>query len=234
MQLAAVDTSTALGSIALFDGDDLVAQDEARVSNAHGESLLPMVSALFARAGWKATDAARWGVGIGPGSFTGVRIAVATVKGIAIASGAAVSGVTSLDALAYGIGPEGMVVSVLAAGRGEVFMQARRMGRLLLPPVHVSIGLAAARLMEAVHGQPAANEESHGRVRLVIAGEAARAIDWSIFETDIAFATEPPNDVPRAVAIGRIALGRPADDVDALEPVYVQAPRIMLPRGVTT
>ena len=66
MRLAAIDTSTALGSVALFEDGVLVAEDSRRVSNAHGESLLPMVSALFARAGWAAADVARWGVGTRP------------------------------------------------------------------------------------------------------------------------------------------------------------------------
>ncbi len=56
-RLAAIETSTALGSVALFEDGALVAEDERRVSNAHGESFLPMVNALFERVGWRPGDA---------------------------------------------------------------------------------------------------------------------------------------------------------------------------------
>jgi tRNA threonylcarbamoyladenosine biosynthesis protein TsaB len=230
MRLAAIETSTALGSVALFEGAELVAGDSARVSNAHGESLLPMVSALFERVGWTARDVERWAVGVGPGSFTGVRIAVATAKGITLASGAELVGVTSLDALACGVeerlgaswgrGLGAMVVvSIVAAGKGEVFVQANQGDRILLAPAHVPVGRVAARLAEVT-----------GNARVIVAGEAALAIDWSAMTVKPALVVEPPHDLPRASAVGRIALSRRPDDADALEPVYVRPPEITVPK----
>jgi tRNA threonylcarbamoyladenosine biosynthesis protein TsaB len=215
-RLVAVDTSTLLGSVALFDGGELVGEDSARVANAHGESLLPMVSAALERASWKATDVVRWGVGIGPGSFTGVRVAVATVKGIAIATGAEIVGVTSLDALAHGLEtePGRTIVSVVSAGKGEVYLQARRAGQLVLGPCHVPFAEAASRVAAVA-----------GRASFVVAGEAARGLDWSALN-DVVLRVEAPYDLPRARAVGRIALERPGDDADRLEPVYVRPPEI--------
>ncbi len=233
MRLAALETSTALGSIALFDGAELVAEDEARVSNAHGESLLPMLSALFDRAGWKARDIGRWGVGIGPGSFTGVRIAVATVTGIVIATRAEVVGVTSLDALSDGVQKAPWIVSVLGAGKGEVFVQARLDGELVLAPAHVPIAAAGGRVAEVMRRQTAAGRAMPGRGRVVIAGEAAHAIDWSAIGADVVLDVDPPHDLPRAASVGRIAAGRRFADADALEPLYVQPPQITAPNGVT-
>src|SRR5580700_3679612 len=132
-RVAAIDTSTSLGSVALFEDGALVAEDAQRVSNAHGESLLPMVDALFTRVGWRPHDVGRWGVGVGPGSFTGVRIAVATAKGIAIATGAELVGVTALDAVAFGVEArdDDAVASLLDAMKGESFLQVRLRGRLV-------------------------------------------------------------------------------------------------------
>src|SRR5579883_1212223 len=105
---------------------------------------MPMVSAMFDRVGWVAADVKRWGVGIGPGSFTGVRIAVATAKGIALATGAEVVGVTSLDAIAQGLGGGGeLVVSVIPAGKGELFVQARAGEAVVLAPTHLPIARVA-------------------------------------------------------------------------------------------
>jgi tRNA threonylcarbamoyladenosine biosynthesis protein TsaB len=219
MRLAAIDTSTVLGSVALFESGVLVAEDAARVSNAHGESLLPMLDALFMRLRWRAAEVERWGVGIGPGSFTGVRIAVATAKGIAIASGADLVGVTSLDALAEGMDDrDRLVVSVVAAGKQEVYVQARRAGSLVLSPCHLRLDRAADFVARATRGAP-----------LLVVGEAAQAIDWSAIGPAVAVQLDAPHDLPRASAIGRIASGRAPDDTDRLEPLYIRPPDITVP-----
>jgi tRNA threonylcarbamoyladenosine biosynthesis protein TsaB len=223
VRLAAIDTSTALGSVALVEDGRVVAEDSRRVSNAHGESLLPMVSALFASAGWVPADVARWGVGVGPGSFTGCRIGVATVKGIVMATGAEVVGVTSLDALAFGLDAGDLVVSLVRGGKGELFLQAKRGGALVLAPSHLRIGDIAARVAALA---------TDGRV--VVAGESAVEVDWSAvgaLEGRVTLLVEPPYDAPRAVVISRIALAGVPEDADALEPLYVRPPEITVPKG---
>jgi tRNA threonylcarbamoyladenosine biosynthesis protein TsaB len=228
-RLAAIETSTALGSVALFEGGVLVAEETARVSNAHGESLLPMVSALFDRHRWQPRDVTRWAVGVGPGSFTGVRIAVATAKGVVLATGAELVGVTSLDALAHGLGDAQKppaVVAVVPAGKSEVFVQVTRAGQVLAPPSHVSIATVARVLADALAGI-----EGAARFGVVVVGEAARGIDWSALGPALSLEVEPPYDLPRASAVGRIAMLRGPDDADALEPVYVRPPEITLPKA---
>ncbi len=220
MRLAAIDTSTALGSVALVEDGRLVAEDCRRVSNAHGESLLPMVSALFASVGWTPPDVARWGVGVGPGSFTGCRIGVATVKGIVMATGAEVVGVTSLDALASGLDDGDLVVSVVWGGKGELFLQAKRFGEFVVAPSHMRITDIATRVVAIA---PAG--------RVVVAGEAAAEVDWTPLAGRVSLVVEPPHDAPRAAVIARIAgVGAP-EDADALEPLYVRPPEITVPKG---
>lgn len=221
MKLAAVDTSTALGSVALFEGDALVAAEARRVSNAHGEALLPMVEEVFRRAGWSPRDVARWGVGVGPGSFTGVRIGVATVKGVVMATGAEVVGVTSLDALAYGItlGEGEVVVSVLDALKGELFLQAKSASGVLVAPTHVKKEKAA----EILSGLPCA--------RLHLAGEASALLALDAVATPIVVHRDPPHDLPRAESVARIAAAAAPSPPDALEPLYVRPPDITMPKA---
>jgi tRNA threonylcarbamoyl adenosine modification protein YeaZ len=217
VKLAAFDTSTSLGTVALFDdGGELVAEDSQSVSNAHGESLLPMVDRLFARVGWKPGDIQRWAVGIGPGSFTGVRIGVGTVKGIVLATGAEVVGVTSLDAVAFGVAAPASVAvaSVLFAMKGEVFVQVKRRGEVLLAPVNVRIEDAWGRIARL------------GCESLVLAGDGAKLIG----ETGHAILAEPPHDVPRAASVARLAMERTPDELATLEPLYVRPPEITAPK----
>jgi tRNA threonylcarbamoyladenosine biosynthesis protein TsaB len=227
MRLAAIDTSTALGSVALYEDGLLLVEESRRVSNAHGESLMPMMSALFQRVGWSAHDVARWGVGVGPGSFTGLRIAVATAKGIALATGAELVGVTSLDALAHGLsdasrgdaGSDALVVSVVGGGRGEVFVQGSRAGAVVLAPVHLRMADVGLRVNEVA-----------GDARVVVVGEAASELDWSVLAGRVRRVVDPPHDLPRASAVGYLALRRPAENADVLEPVYVRPPETTMPR----
>jgi tRNA threonylcarbamoyladenosine biosynthesis protein TsaB len=225
-KLAAIETSTALGSVALFDGGALVAEDERRVSNAHGESLLPMVDALFARVGWKPSDVRRWGVGVGPGSFTGVRIGVATVKGIAIATGAEVIGVTSLDAVAHGVEVAAgeVVVGLLSAMKGELFMQAWSAGLTVREPAHVKLAEAGAWL------------DALDAARLVLVGAGVSEVDAAWLDTAVAsgharMIASEPHDLPRASVVGRIAMRREVAPGE-LEPTYVRPPEITKKREV--
>ena len=220
MKLCAIDTSTALGSVALFEDDRLVAEDARRVSNAHGESLLPMVDATFARAGWKPADVARWCVGIGPGSFTGVRIGVATVKGIVLGSGAEIVGVGSLEALAA-LAPDQTkpIVAAVAAIRGELYLQvagAVRSEAVCLPPDAVEAWL------DAIVPSAVAPD-------VILVGEAAEKIPALSSRTVTLLATDD-HALPHARGVAIAGRGRAAEPVDLVEPIYVRAPEITTPR----
>ncbi len=219
VRLAAIETSSPVGSVALFENGSLVAQDEKRVTSGHGELLLPMLDALFARHGWVPTDVMRWAVGIGPGAFTGVRIGVALAKGIVMATGADLVGVTSLDSLAADLAAPGdaLVVSAVSAGKGEIYLQVRQLDRLVLGPCHLRIGDVPSRVAELACD-----------AGVMVVGEAARQVDWSALGSLVSLALEPPNDCPRASVLGRVAGVRAPQGAERLEPVYLRPPEITM------
>lgn len=204
MRLCAIETSTELGSVALYEAGRLVAESERRVSNAHGETLVGMLAELFARSGWRPKDVARWAVGVGPGSFTGVRIAVATAQGAAFATGAELVGVDSFDMVCAGVvlAPEEALVALVLFGR-ELYLRAPG-----IEPVWLDRADALVRTLERV-----------GARSLVLAGAGARALDTTALGRPARVAG---HDVPHARLAGAIASGREAG-ADA-EPLYVRSP----------
>ena len=126
MKVLAIDTSTLTASVALVDGDAVVAAEEAR-TGTHSEELMPLVARICAQAGVAARDLDAFAVGAGPGSFTGLRIGMATAKGLAFAAGRPLWLASSLAALALaavrrGAARDGdVVIPVLDARRREIF-----------------------------------------------------------------------------------------------------------------
>lgn len=128
MKTLAIDTTTELGSVALLDGGALVAEAAARVRARQGEVLLPHVARVLETARWTPRELELLVVTVGPGSFTGLRVGMATAKGLALAGGTPLVGVGSLRVLAAAAAvgqPAGtMVAAVLDAHKGEVFFAA--------------------------------------------------------------------------------------------------------------
>lgn len=120
MTLLAIDTSTRYASVALYDGRTVLAEGTWQAQRRHDDHLFPEIARLLALAGAAPADVRRVAVAIGPGSFTGVRVAIAAAQGIARAQGAATVGVVTLDVAAHPFAAARVrVCAVLPAGRGE-------------------------------------------------------------------------------------------------------------------
>jgi len=117
--ILAFDTSSSACTAALFDSDGrcLGARDEL-IGRGHAERLVPMIAELLD--GRRATHVL---VGVGPGSFTGIRVAIAAAHGLAIGWGAELSGMSSLALLALSSGCQGEVAAAVTGGHGELFVQ---------------------------------------------------------------------------------------------------------------
>jgi tRNA threonylcarbamoyladenosine biosynthesis protein TsaB len=95
-----VDTSTPAGSVALNRGDELLGEVLLHLRGTHTDRILNSLNWLLAEANLKLSDVQAFGVVVGPGSFTGLRVGIATVKGLAYAGSVPVVGVSSLETLA--------------------------------------------------------------------------------------------------------------------------------------
>jgi tRNA threonylcarbamoyladenosine biosynthesis protein TsaB len=120
--LLALDTSTRLAGIALYSGEDgLISESIWHSANRHTVELMPRVAQLLAQAGAARTDLKGVVVALGPGSFTGLRVALAAAKGLALANHLVLLGVPTLDAVAYPHSRQPLpVIAVVQAGRGRV------------------------------------------------------------------------------------------------------------------
>jgi len=187
----AFDTATAVATSALVDGEEVLGE---RVSRA--QTLLEDVDALLRQAGAHPSDLGRLAVGVGPGSFTGVRIGLAVARGLALSLDVQGAGVSTLAALAAGAPA---ALPVVDAKRREVFALLDGEPTVLTP-------------------QELPLEEG-----LVCVGDGARRYR-SLFEER--GAAVPPDDDERHLPRARFhaALAGEPGPVDELEPLYLRVP----------
>jgi len=119
--LLALDTSSDYVSLALFKDNTLIAHAHQPMTTGQAESLFPMLNTLLKQAKATATDISHIAVAVGPGSFTGVRIGLATARAFALALNTTVIGITNFDIAAYNI--KTAVKVVLNTKRGDFFVQ---------------------------------------------------------------------------------------------------------------
>jgi len=134
MLTLAFDTSSPVGSVALLRDGKLVAETTTNSTSTsprtrtvtHSTNLVPAIEQLISSSKLEISNCDLFAVGLGPGSFTGIRVAIATAKGFALATGKPIAGVSSMDALALANKdrpPQGCtsLAVIVDAGRGEVY-----------------------------------------------------------------------------------------------------------------
>ena len=197
MRLLAVDASTWWGGAALLDVHEgeprVVAEIGIHVEDSLAARLLPIVDALLAAADWPKNSLDAYAAARGPGSFTGVRVALGVASGMALASSRPCVGVDTLSAMAEAHGPAPFDrVPLMDAGRGEVY--GARFDRDSSPP----------RMLRPVGvGDPAIALEP--RSDIVVFGRGAIAQASRLKEAGYA---APIGRTPTSIAagVGRIAL----------------------------
>ncbi len=122
MKILAIDSSAVVGTVALCEDRKLIAHYTLNTGNTHSQTLLPMIESVLKSAEWEIDDLELLAVSQGPGSFTGVRIGISTIKGLAFGKNIPCAGVSTLEALAYNLRYcNGIICPVMNARRAQVY-----------------------------------------------------------------------------------------------------------------
>jgi len=133
MKVLGIDTSTSCGSVGLIDNGEVISDYLLNVPVTHSQRLLSAIELVLKEASCPIENLDGWAIALGPGSFTGLRIGVSTVKGLAFATGKPVTGISTLDVLASQIAPTPyLICPVLDARKKEVYTSFYRFEKSLL------------------------------------------------------------------------------------------------------
>lgn len=204
MKVLAFDTSSKALSVALLEEENRLAELTLTIKKNHSITLMPTIEFLMASIDWKPTDLDRIVVAEGPGSYTGLRIAVATAKTLAQTLKIDLVGVSSLLALV----PEeieGLAIPVMDARRNHVYAGFYQKDQLVYPEGHLSF--------EAVL------ERVKGAEKVTFLGEV------EAFREQIQEAlpsAQMVETLPDAVRIGRLGLTKEAVSVHGFVPNYLK------------
>lgn len=122
MKILALDSSASIGTVALCEDKKLICELTVNTGNTHSETLLPTVEQVLKLTGTTVDEIDLFACSVGPGSFTGVRIGVATIKGLAFGRNTQCVGISTLDSLAQNISCyDGILCPVMDARRDHVY-----------------------------------------------------------------------------------------------------------------
>ena len=159
MIVLGVDTSTMTGSVALIDGERLLGEITLNIKETHESRLMRTIDLLFNNTKMTPAEVDLYTIGVGPGSFTGLRIGIATVKALAQSSDKPLVGVSSLLALAYNfLNAESFLCPLLDARKGEVYSALFRFEGLRLIRFLTDMVAAPDEILNTV--KEITNEES--------------------------------------------------------------------------
>jgi tRNA threonylcarbamoyladenosine biosynthesis protein TsaB len=219
MLILGIETSTKTGSVALVSDEGVIAQYSLNIEVTHSERLMATVDRVLTDTGTTIAEIDGYAVAVGPGSFTGLRIGISAVKGLALVTDKPVAAVPTLQALAWNLPYAGYpVCPLLDARKKEVYAALYKHDGAALVQMLPDAVISLTRLKDAIPGETIFTGEGSQIYR--------REIE-EIFGTRALFAPRTAS-LPSAAAVGEIGLdmirvGKPVDP-DTLTPKYIRRP----------
>lgn len=225
MNILAFDTAAAACSAVLVHDGETAAHEWQAMARGHAEALMPMIERVMR--GHDYDRLAAIGVTVGPGAYTGLRIGIATARGLALATGVPVVGITSFAVAVQQVAPSlpaavDLLVVALETKRADIYLQAfDPAGTAVTQPQSVPTDAVPAWLPE-------------GAKRLVVAGDAVDRLVAALperLETVVAQgATLPDAAAVAALVAARLSGGDVAADEPPVRPLYLRPPDATPPK----
>jgi tRNA threonylcarbamoyladenosine biosynthesis protein TsaB len=217
MKILAIETSTLLGGIAVVEDERILCELTLQVEETHSSQLLPAIEYVLNVTGLKPELLDGFAIAAGPGSFTGLRIGMAAVKGLAVAASRPIVGISTLEAMAwmFPFSPHPLCPMIDARMKEVYGAWFRAEGGGILR-VSKDMVLPAREFLKELR-EPA-----------VFFGSGAQRYRREIFETLGEAALFPPQEImgARASIVGILAMKRlkngDVDDLDSIEPIYIR------------
>jgi tRNA threonylcarbamoyladenosine biosynthesis protein TsaB len=180
--ILAIETGTRAGSVAIARGEGILASRTGDASSSHSQDLIENIDAVLNEAGVELSAVELFTAAIGPGSFTGLRIGLATVKSLAVSLDRRCVGVSTLGAVSHAAGASERTVALLPAGRGEVFAQMFAVHENVVEldePAHISPNALIAKY-GSYSQLKWAGEGAHAQLELIRSHARAKGIELTV------------------------------------------------------
>ena len=213
--MLAFESSARPASVALMRDGELIAQYSQYTTLTHSRTLLPMAEDMLKNCDVQISDVDIFAVAHGPGSFTGIRIGVSTVKGLAWASGKPCTGVSTLEAMAWNsISRGGYICPVMDARRSQVY--------------NALFEIKNGKPVRLCDDRPVSLDDLANEIKALpspvfILGDGATVTSSYLTKAGIPFETAPDNLIwQSAWGVAMAALSKTPGDADSLKPVYLR------------
>ena len=226
MKVLGLDSATVACSAAVCVDGKLLSRRHEVMGRGQSEALMPMIEEVFADADLLAGDLDLIAVTVGPGAFTGLRIALATALGLSLASGVEAAGVTTMETLACGARAEnegvGQIIAALDSRRDDIYLQGFSEDGESLGDVEAVVSEALGPWLERL--------DLKGSVTLI--GDAAERMTDLLTEAGLSVRPNFAHGVPDAAHVATLAADKMVNGLPLLElrPLYLRPPDAVVPK----